>query len=251
MRQLATIWLSLFLTTTSLVAQQDSYHSSFEASAFDQDSLNPLKLLVAADPNVSLDKYTQIETEIGTLVAELQALRLKSTSEAAFLEKVFYKVHRKHLGWYQEYALFSRLFDKKTYDCVTGTAFLGIVLDQLGVTYQILEFDFHTLLLVEADGSIVMMEATDPLDGFVADAAEQERRIALYTKSDYVDDRYAKTGINQEISLLQLTGLHYFNLAVNAFNQQNFDSAIRNLEKAEKIYPSPRVVETKKLISSN
>lgn len=251
MRQLVTIWLSFFLTTTSLLAQSDSFHSSFEANAFSQDSLNPLKLLVAADPNVSLDKYTQIEMEISTLVDDLQTLRLKSRDEVDFLEKVFYRVHRKHLGWYQEYALFSRLFDKKTYDCVTGTAFFGIVLDQLGVTYQILEFDFHTLLLVEAGGAYVMMEATDPLDGFVTDANEQRRRITTYTESSYVNDRYAKTGINQQISLLQLTGLHYFNLAVNAFNQQNFDSAIRNLEKAEKIYPSPRVVETKKLISSN
>ncbi len=251
MRQLVTIGLSFILTTNSLVAQPNFFHSTFEAEAFHQDSLNPLKLLIAADPNVSLDKYTQIEAEIGVLVADLQALRQKSTDEVAFLEKVFYKIHRKHLGWYQEYALFSHLFNKKTYDCVTGTAFFGIVLDRLGVPYQILEFDFHTLLLVEADGSLVMMEATDPLDGFVTDAEEQARRIVAYTESDYVDDRFAKTGINQKISLLQLTGLHYFNLAVNAFNQQDFESAIRNLEKAEKIYPSPRVVETKKLISSN
>lgn len=249
MKRLLSI-IPLFIASHLLQGQYDTslFHSPFESKAFIRNQ--PLMLLAASDQTTDSTKYTGYQEEIATAVKKLSAKREK-LSEDQFLEKVFYYVHRKFLKTYTGYVAFSELFKNGSYDCLTGTAFYAVLLDELEIPYVIYEFDFHLFLLAYTTTDSILMEATDPIYGLVTNQEEIAQRVALYTLGEKVisqsigNSRPSGTippsEIINRISLKELTGLQYFNLAVNAFNLGEYETAKPLIQKANQLYPSRRI----------
>lgn len=250
MKSLVTI-LILTIFTNPLFGQVLHFHSDFEREAFASEKHDPVKIMLASDAKLTSVKYTEIKSELDVWVTSLGELRRKTNNDELFLSKLYGKIQRKQLGWFKDYALFSEVFERKNYDCVTGTALYAYLLDELGFQYRILEFDFHVLLIVNLPKKQILIESTDPLDGFVGDQKEIASRVAYYQSGQNVPGTIYRSNTYREINLQQLAGLVYFNQAVNAFNQREFQEAIFFIEKAEIVYPSSRVSQTKRLISTN
>lgn len=248
--------LSIFsiILLTHFVSQSqvniDDFHSEFEQISFNENSENAFALLLASDQSMTTDKYTEFESEFSNMLAKLHRTQSRSRNKSAFLEKTFYQIHRKNLGWYENYVSFAQTLEKRKYDCLTGTALYALILDKLEIPYKVLEFDFHIFLLAEADGREILIEATDPLGGFVTDASEIDRRIKSSLLNEQYKDQYYRTYLQNEINLVELAGLQYYNLAVDLFNKQKYKEAKRFIKKANLLYPSERIQQTAQLITS-
>lgn len=206
--------------------------------------------------NLAADEVLAYEHNYAMLVAKLKEKQSSYKSEASFLKYVFYTVHRKMLGEYEQYVTFSEIFKKeKKYDCVTGTALYALILDELGVDYEVHETDYHVYLVAKAGGKEYLFESTDALAGFAWDPKEiAERRAFVNQESIRINAQLALTGlasddedkqkatfIDNVVNLRQLAGLHYYNQALRQFNNNSYREAYRMIIIAQGIYPSQRI----------
>lgn len=251
--------LVFFLTTNLSYSQPERslFHSNFEQASF--TSLHPDEILFSSDPEIDLSKYKEYSHEISEIVQKLED-KLSGSTEAIVIEKAFYLVHKKKLKWYKNYVSLGDIFTTGKYDCVTGTALYAMIFDQLKIPYMIYEFDYHTFLIASAGEKKILIESTDPYNGVVTDQNEIDHRIAIYgaggdPASNSIQPVGSKTNthskhINDQINLLKLAGLQYFNLAVKAFNNDDRETAATMIEKAYIIYPSERISEARKIFTS-
>lgn len=202
-------------------------------------------------------KVAHESEELVDLLIKLKERQLTVKSHSKFLSQVFYVVHKKMLGQYEQYVSFGELFSKdKKYDCVTGTALYALVLDELGYAYDIHETDYHVYLIVKSEDKQYLFEATDPINGFAWNPVEIEERQAFVNKesrrinlemalngvaSSNVTEQEKTDYINNVVSLKQLAGLHYYNQALKKFNEEEYHEAYQLIMKAHAIYPSDRI----------
>ncbi|UXX80951.1 hypothetical protein N7E81_07540 [Reichenbachiella carrageenanivorans] len=206
--------------------------------------------------DLSPEEVLAYEQNYAVLLTKLKEKQKLYKSDAAFLKHVFYTVHRKMLGEYEQYVTFSEIFKKeKKYDCVTGTAMFALVLDELGVSYEVHETDYHVYLVAFAGGKEYLFESTDPLNGFAWEPKEiAERRMFVNEESIRINTKLAMSGlasddvdlqgatyIDNVVDLRQLAGLHYYNQALKHFNNNDLRDAYRMIIIAQGIYPTPRI----------
>ena len=226
------------------------FHSNFEHQIFSTPSPTAFELFMAADPSMTIDKYNSFVYEYDKLLASIEKARAKTKNDKSLLQKMFYKVHHKKLGWYENHVTLSQTLDSKKYDCLTGSALLALILHDLNYTYKILEFDFHVFVIAETEAGQVLLEATDPFNGFVTDPKQIDDRIRSNVKNEKVSDGIYKTYIRNEIDLKALAGLQYFNMAVDFYNHQEYKKASDFIKKADLLYPSERIRSTMLLFAS-
>ena len=204
------------------------------------------------------DEVTMRQNAINELVSELDYLKQqlnKPGDPSRFLKRLFYKVQRDYLLNYENNVDLGSLFnDQRKFDCVTGTALYALLLDALEIDYSIKETDFHVYLLVHLDGKDLLFESTDPHYGYIDNPVEIGQRIREYrtgeafgiAESEWVNNASPSDEFtilyfrDNVISLMELAGLQYYNLATDAFNNGKQNEAVANIEKAIGLYPNDR-----------
>ncbi len=240
-----------------MLSAQIAYHSDFEEAAF--SSKDPLKIIVASQAEIDQTKFNKIQLDLDALLLKLKNKQEKYRDQEAFLAWAFYYVHRKNLGWYDQYVSFGDLFINKKYDCLTGTTLYSYLLDKLGFPFTIHELDYHIFIVVHLDEKKILLEATDPLDGFIVDndliqqrieqfISEGNRSLSVKGVGEIQQEMQGTLSVNQTVDLKKLAGLQYFNLAVKAYNEKDLSSATSHILKAEKLYPCERIYEVKKML---
>lgn len=209
-----------------------------------------------------LDLYVQASNvngfpstgDLRAFVEKLEKKKESARNDVDFLKVLFGRTHARFLREYDDYAPFAALFTNGHYNCLTASALYGLLLERLGFDYRIMETNYHVFLLVSASGGEVLFETTDPRDGFVGDRQLIDEHIREYrtagTQGSDKDPRSYEFKFNlyNSIGLSELTGLLYFNLAVDAFNHQKFDEAIGLLNSASLYYNSERIKEFSNVI---
>jgi hypothetical protein len=167
-----------------------------------------------------------------------------------FCKLLFNRTRQEFFRRYTQYATFSETLNKGKYNCLTGTALYALLLHHFDIDYTIIETNYHIFLLANTDDGQVLFEATDPIDGFVTDAKQISQRIEIYkrnTPQGLPEDgkRYYTfmTELYQPVTLRELQGLLHYNVSTEAYNNQNFSSAINHLDEALDLYNSPRIGE--------
>jgi hypothetical protein len=185
---------------------------------------------------------------------KLESKRSSFRHDQAFLHYVFTKTHQKFLKTFTPYATFSELFQGGNYNCLSGTALYALLLDHFKIDYTIVETNYHIFLLANTSTGKVLLEATDPVNGFNEKPAEIESRISEY-KQNVVQEteahkKYHHYSFNlyNEVRLDQLLGLMHYNLSILNYNKKQFQSAISHLDKALELYNSPRIEEFSRVI---
>ncbi|MGB3467138.1 MAG: hypothetical protein WBA74_17790 [Cyclobacteriaceae bacterium] len=214
-------------------------------------SLGTLEFLLSDSKNT----HSTI-AEFTYLVNTLQSKRDKFPSDRQFLQHVYRFVHRKSLKKYKKYVTLEETLSKPGYyDCLTGTLLYSLILDELGFDITIREFNYHVLLIVSLDKHKILIESTDPVNGFVVGEQAIAQRIADYKEEDASKKRYSVYGftkaIDKEISVAQLVGLHFYNQAISYLNNLDMKGALPNISKAYALYPCERIREISKLINTD
>jgi hypothetical protein len=236
------IWF--FLAAVSLVsAQPDAEVTANSATP----SLDVLHRFLATDLS-GTSKYTKEDSEYTALLHKLISKRPKFRSEKDFASFIFYHVHKKALAWYQSgYPSFGELFTTGHYDCLSATALYALLLRDLGMEFEVVEYEYHIFLMVNTRDGQVLFEATDPLNGFERKPEEIAKRLEQYERPLSIQlaglrNQTPATGrMVNTIGLVELEGLLYYNQAVRLFNAGKPMDAIPYLLKAAESYPCDRV----------
>lgn len=171
------------------------------------------------------------------------------TGTTEFVHQLIRKAHRRFLKRYSEYATFTEMLSSGKYNCLTGTALYALLLEQFGVSYRIVETNYHIFLLAETTDGRILIEATDGANGLVFGEENIAERVTSYreqlpstadlSKQLYRYDR----DIFNEVELDELSGLLYYNKGIVAFNGRDLGEAVRSLSMAAQRYRSTRIAE--------
>lgn len=207
-----------------------------------------------------LNQYSQTDNTVTStqkvldFVEKLESKQRTFRREKDFLEYLFVKTHHQFLRHFAEYPSFGDLLTRGTYNCLTGTALYALLLDHFGVEYRIIETNYHIFLLAKTSRGEILFETTDPINGFVSDAAAIEKRIAQYRQNSIQAANTSKTyyqydfALFKEVNLDQIVGLLHYNRSIAAFNQRQLETSAVELAKAIELYQSPRIEAFSKLI---
>lgn len=186
---------------------------------------------------------------------KLTSKRVAFKNEHLFLNHVFVKTHQRFLKQFKPFARFDELLDEGDYNCLTATALYGLILQHLGFEFSMVETNYHIFLLVESANGKVLFETTDQLHGFVTGDVEIEKRISAYKLDNVATTGSRKvfysrnTALYNSIDLENMLGLLHFNIAVEAFNNNNLITSVNHLEKTIEYYDSPRIDEFSRIIA--
>lgn len=193
--------------------------------------------------------------QVLSFLHRLSDKKLKFKNDQDFLAYIFRKTHQRYLKEYKDYATFNELLRNGNYNCLTATALYALILEHQGFKYKIIETNYHMFLLVETVSGTVLIESTDPLQGFVTKEREIERKISEYRQNSPVEVNNKKSyyayqvSVYNPVSLQGVQGLLYYNLAVDFYNKQDLISSVNHLEKAFLLYESQRLEEFSKVIT--
>ncbi len=238
----------IFIIASLLSASFQGFAQNSANTEKDLRNETILTLLIGSDQR---GDYAQ--TRFNDLLNKIKEKEHHFSSDEKYLKHIYRYVHKKVLKSYKKYVTLSETLSKKgNYDCLTGTLLYSLILDELGFKYTIREFNYHVALVIHLESNQLMIESTDPLDGFIVGSKAINSRIANYKKEDIEAKRssqYVFTEVmDNKISILELTGLHYYNQALNYFNREEFVIASFKIDKAYSLYPSPRIRRVSTLI---
>ena len=186
---------------------------------------------------------------------KMDTKRLSLNNDYSFLRTLYARVHSKFLKQYASYTSFADLLSEGRYDCLTGVAIYALLLDRYKYDYQIIETNYHIFLMVSTRRGPVLLEATDPLDGFVIGKEAIEQHISMYRTREQ-DPQGKSNGtpytftfdLFRTVTLPEITGLLYFNLAVDAFNRGQIETSQALIQAASTYYQSERIEEFSRII---
>jgi hypothetical protein len=204
---------------------------------------------------LSPDAYSaQSIKSFESFLRKLDKRNAATKRERAFIRYIFEKTHQRFLKNYSAYASLDETFDNGAYNCLTGTILFSLILHHYNIEHQVIETNYHIFILAETTEGQILLEATDPLNGFVNTAKDIEARIAVYKQNQiqvlHQDKAYYnfRFELYNAVSLDELRGLTYYNNAVNSFNHKNLKGAVKNLVKANELYFSSRIEEFSQIL---
>lgn len=219
---------------------------------------------VAKAPSLSLEKspltlFTAIANQEAhlavwqTLLQELDSKAAKKPDSLAHLRTIFQKTHQRLFQRYLQHSSFTDLLNQGNYDCVSGSAALGMLLERYGYAFDVIETDYHVFIQVYLNGKTLILESTLPVGGMISAPTEVNRYLAAYLSDGSASPRNINEGlagtrvaisdntIFRKVTLPELAGLQFYNEAIVAFNEQDYKQALEQLDKALSLYPSERI----------
>jgi hypothetical protein len=197
----------------------------------------------------AVDGLSKNAPEISDFLLRLED-KFRERNSLKFSQFLFTKTRQSFLRRYVHEASFRQTLEKGQYNCLTGTALYAVLLDHFSIPYRIVETNYHIFLMVRTEEGEVLFEATDPLNGFVDNATEIEKRIERYRRNAPLQvadqtKKYYTYNVNlyRDVSFDEVKGLLHYNLSTEAYNARNFQSAILHLERTVSSYNSPRLYE--------
>jgi hypothetical protein len=206
-----------------------------------------LYLAISSDSG-SYEKYA---SSLNNFYRHLDSKLSKVKADKQRAKIVFKEVHEYFFTKYEEHVLFNQIFETGSYNCLTASMLYAIILDKVGLPYEIKEKPTHIYLVAFPGTDNILFETTDPRGLFVPDDKTKRQYVAglitmKLTTQEYVNSVGLAKAFNefyynnQNITLQQLAGLQYFNDAIALYDAQKMSAAIISTLKAYLLYPSTK-----------
>ena len=236
------------------------FYSSFEkitlSNFLKSGQTDTLGLLLASDRNITIEKRNLIYQDLQLFISELKEARKSFKTSKSFLYFVFSETRKKYLKKFVAGQAFSQLFTSGEFNCVSGTALLGWVFNQLQISIQIRETPFHVYLVAEyKPNKFSLIESTSKENWLITgrtNIAIEEKNYKNPETGNWCLQAAFCSNINKtncpksylrQIDLINLAGLQYLNSAIAYYNQSQIISAYPSLQKAELLYPGSKRIE--------
>lgn len=194
------------------------------------------------------------EKSFSNFLGKLEKKQLSITQQSDFIRYIFTKTHQYYLKKYEDHTSFSALFNKGSYNCLTGTILYSLILNHFHIAHEVIETNYHIFILAETNQGKILLETTDPLHGFVDTPSGIEKRIntykknTLYASNSKFNYYQFNTDLFNSVSIKELHGLLFYNKAVDSYNHQKLQESVQYLIKAHTLYSSSRIDEFSQII---
>lgn len=243
------------LTSTTEAQQvklkQLTFKSAFEKEVFTNHSTaSPLELFLAISPEMTSDKVLSINREIKSFVDQLKLKKFESKKEHKKIKTLFDQTHASFLTKYEDVVNFGEIFNNKSFNCVSGSALYALILNDFKIPYVIKESPTHIYVVVNPNGSHIVLESTlpnvgfiDQSDHYIKNVLDQLIELKLLTQ-DEVDRVGYRSMYNNyffsedTISIRALASIQYSNEAISYIEEDNNEKAIESIFKAQFLYES-------------
>ncbi|SIO08318.1 hypothetical protein [Algoriphagus halophilus] len=223
------------------------FETQAEKAIWQKEQENPLMLFTAVHAkDIQYQKWEE-------LIQELDHKRSKTKNDYNFLRSIFQKSHQTLLKNYVQHSTFNDMLEEGNFDCVSGSATLGMLLDRYNYNYEIIETDYHVFILVDINDKTIILESTLAIGGMISSPSEVRAYLESYQPVEFaqlaslterlgdpelsLDDH----AIFRKVTLTELAGLQYYNDAITHFNERSFGLASKQLSKALVLYNSERI----------
>jgi hypothetical protein len=217
-------------------------------------AITVLEILLSGSKHLTLNQDSPYKTEFKRIVMQLKRDIKRYQSEISYLRHIFNEIHNKYLTHYQQFSTIHDIFNQGRYDCVSASALFALIFESLGIRYIIRETNYHVYILVTTEEQQILIESTNFEAGFIINPEKVMRQVLMYENKEPDSDEEKtyifRTRVNKEISLEELAGLQFYNLAIYHFNKQQFNNVLPLLNQALALYRSERILEFKMLLVS-
>jgi hypothetical protein len=256
-------FLLIFISFQTLASSSDSlvrlhevkFESDFEKEMLTraitkQAEPDYLALFMATDKTSTTSAFKEAEKKVSEIFAVLDKEELDKKSEAKKIKLIYKTVHDSFFKKYEYKNNFSEIFKNGNYNCLSASALYSIVLNKYHIPYSIKKAPGHVFLLTYPSTYKILIETTDPVKGYFE---YNEQMIANYVnhlkKSKMISEEEFKNKSQNElfeqyflkdenVSIRQLVGLQYNNLALYEFENEKYLEAFQMMQKAYLFYPT-------------
>lgn len=193
--------------------------------------------------------------KINSVLDHLAKRQDKYYSEDDFVEYLYYYTHRRLLKSYTEYPTLEETLVDGNYDCLTATTVYAMLLNELNIDHDVIETNYHIYIVVHPGSEKeLLIETTDPRNGFIADQAEISASKDHYIRNN-LEQRSALVSfdfnLERKIEQKELIGLLYYNQSIKEINNGNWEMAKELASKAMNYYTETRVSTLVSMIDSS
>lgn len=236
------------------ISEDLRFDNNLEKELWEAGRQSPFLLFRAVQAEKSLS-----DVKWDNLLADLDKKYNKKGTHLNVLRNIFEKSHQQLFKTYEQHSTFNDMLEEGKYDCVSASAALALLLDRYGFEYKVVETDYHVFIVVNHEEKDIILESTLPIGGMITAPAEVASYLEGYKANDSVELKslnqrlgapkvdLSDNAIFRKVNLTQLAGLQYYNDAISHFNDQSFEKASVQLNKALKLYDSERIEGLKAL----
>lgn len=255
---LCTLFSMLILNSISaqeknsfISSAEENLVSNWENSIY-RDSPSFIQFSISTDQKDPLnDFYTTHKSELCKKIRSRDSNKKKA-------ETIFKYLHEKVFLRYDLNAQVSDLIDNKIYNCVTATSFFVSMAEEFDIPFTIYETPAHVYASITHRDKEIRVELTEPKHGFDFGSNMEELLLTLVNSKLISRDELAEKGPQElyreyvsktiPISKKQLLGIQYHNAALIKSNNNDYDLAYDQMNKAIKLYPNTVFSEAYKYI---
>lgn len=259
------ILFGISLHTTAKAQQQDSlvcyddltFITTYEKQLFlrllkNQELNSFMPFFIASSIKADANFEQKIETTLEELKTEVQKV-YNDKNPTKNIEKIHNLTHQKLFKKYELENSFVSIFENGHFNCVSGSAIFGLLLQKLNIPFVLKEKPDHVYLVAYPETHKILLESTDASVGYISYNEEFVRNyLSHLVKTKMITQEEVEKGNSKElfdkyyfedndITLRQLAGLQYANFGLYALSKQKGEEAISNFSKAYLLYPSQRI----------
>ncbi len=240
----------------SFQVEELRYHSVFEHKVFDEfedGETDFLSLIAALNPDTDESEVALYRDWIDEIVETIRKDRFERLSEEKKIKAVNSYIKKSLLIKYQQKTSFDDLFRFGNYNFITAACIYALVLDELNIPYRIKESSSHVYLLTFPETGKIILETTVPeFRYFLFDHTNRASFVQYLRDNELIDEITFRSKTTRELfdkyffpqidfSLKELAGLQYMHKALGNIENEEYETAYFNLQKAYYLYPSYKV----------
>lgn len=262
--QLTLIQLIIFIFPAVAQTQTDSlirfsdlrYHSAFEKESlynfvkFKKDTFN---LFLAIDENMTCEVAVKDFKMYRNVFEEFAPKAIETKNINRKIKISYSAIHSHFLQKYNDNEFFPVIFQTGTYNCVSASILYAIAFDKLGIPFKVKASSNHVYLIANPGSNSVVIETTNP--GFeltVFNGEFQQHYVDYLRSSKLISESEYKNKSVEEIfeekfkevrdaEFINLPGFQYYNKALTAYLDHDFEKALILSQKAYFFYPHNQV----------
>lgn len=190
---------------------------------------------------------------LNELIIELKERNVSGLKPKKQIKIIYNKVHDKLLKKYDIKSLYSDIYNTGNFNCLSASILYSLIFEEFNIPYRIKLSNHHVFLLSYPNTYSIVVETTNPMVGYQAINQNFKAKYIGYLKdsklislSEYnsknTDDLFNEYYFKEKnVTLVELVGVQYYNDAIIKMENQNYEAAFHQLEKAYLFYSAEEV----------
>jgi tetratricopeptide (TPR) repeat protein len=189
-------------------------------------------------------------TRVNTIIKEFDTEKFRNKNQKKQIKEIYTHIQESFLKKYDEQAYFNDIFPTGKYNCVTASALIALLFENLHIPHEIKETAIHVYLVAGKGSDLMYIETTMPKFGvFHFDNRFKNNYVNFLLESETISlEEYANNSLDElfreyydvdsSINLVQLAAVQYNNEGYYCYEEERYQEAANSYEKAIMLYPS-------------